>query len=56
MHGGWCLEEKLSQSMEDSSIVIMNIVSPNGLGWKPKGVAAAETRRSPPSWILSDFC
>lgn len=32
----------------DSCFVIINIVSPNGLGWKPKGVAAAEAPSTPP--------
>lgn len=55
MHSG-ALEGKLSLSTRDSCIVIINIVSPNGLGWKPKGVAAAETQSSPPLWLMSDVC
>lgn len=52
MHGG-ALEGKLFQPVRDSCIAVINIVSPNGLGWKPEGVAAAETWSSPPLWLLT---
>lgn len=35
----------------ESCIVTINIVSPNGLGWKPDDAAAAEAPSSPVWWL-----